>query len=82
MAEFSTSMPIADYQQAVWRLAEWEVSEKYTPEQLALALSMVADIFWYSEAKVLHDTKRAARAVSRETKPRRRPWEYERRAVF
>lgn len=66
MPEFSTSTPISDYSQAVWRLATFEVSQKHTFEQLALAVSIVADIFWYSEAKVRHDVQRAVRSVSRE----------------
>ncbi len=59
-------MPIAEYRQAVWRLTEFEVSGKYTADQLALAVSIVADVFWYSEAKVRHDMQRAVRSISRD----------------
>ncbi len=82
MPEFTTSEPIVDYRQAVWRLATFELLQKHTPEQLALAVSIVADIFWFSEAKVRHDMQRAIRSVSLEPKPRRRPWGHERRAVY
>lgn len=66
MPEFSTSMPITEYRQAVWQLAKFQVSHKHTHEQLALAVSIVADIYWYSEAKVRHDVDRAVRSVSAE----------------
>lgn len=82
MPEFSTSTPISDYSQAVWRLATFELLKKYTPDQLDLAVSIVADIFWFSEAKVRHDMQRAIRSVSLEPKPRKRPWGHERRAVW
>lgn len=81
MPDFVTSTPISDYQQAVWRLATFECLQKYSPEQIALAVSIVADIFWYSEAKVRLDVARAVKSVSREPKARRRPCGSERRWV-
>jgi hypothetical protein len=82
MTEFSTSSPISTYEQAVWQLAKFELVQKHTPDQLALAVSIVADVFWFSEAKVRHDVQRAIRRVSAEPKPRKRPYGYERRAVI
>lgn len=80
--EYTTSMPISDYDAAVRRLIKCKISEKFSDEQLALAVTIVADIFWFSEAKVRHDMGRGVRAICQEPKPRRRPWGYERREVW
>jgi hypothetical protein len=70
MAEFSTRAPLATYEQAIWRLAQFEVSARYTSVQLELAVQIVADMFWLSDAKILHDVKKAARSVQIAPRPR------------
>lgn len=56
--------PLATYEKAVWRLAQYDLGEGYTPDQLDLAVQIVADVFWLSDAKVRHDLKKAVRSIA------------------
>ncbi|WP_143515573.1 hypothetical protein [Pseudooceanicola marinus] len=47
--------PIHEYDQALWRLVQFVVSERYSRIELSLAIQIVADIYWVSEAKVVSD---------------------------
>ncbi len=61
--------PIRSYEQALWRLTQAEVSERYTGAQLDLAVELVADVFWVSDKKVRHDLEKRVRGVVRDTLP-------------
>lgn len=66
-------LPIRDYGRALWRLTQWSVSERYTQAQLDLAVQVVADVFWLSDEKVMHDLRKKVASVSRAPAlPRRR----------
>lgn len=56
--------PLSTYEQAVWRLAQYEVGQANTLGQMDLAIQIVADLFWLSEAKVRSDAQKAARSVA------------------
>lgn len=64
MPEFSTRTPLSTYEQAIWRLAQWEASERYAPDQMELAVQVVSDVFWLSDAKVRFDMKKAVRSLA------------------
>ena len=55
--------PVADYERAIWRLVEKQVSENHSEAELAIAVELVADIYWVSDAKVRHDIQRGARSL-------------------
>lgn len=61
--ELSTRSPLATYEQAVWRLVRMETENGHAPEQIELAVQIVADVFWLSDAKVAYDVKKAARSL-------------------
>jgi len=61
--ELSTRSPLATYEQAVWRLVQMETENGHSPEQIELAVQIVADVFWLSDAKVAYDVKKAARSL-------------------
>ena len=46
--------PLRNYEQALWRLIEWQVSERVPEGQIDLAIQIVADVFWLSDAALLH----------------------------
>jgi hypothetical protein len=60
----ATREPLATYEQAVWRLAQYEVGQANTLGQMDLAIQIVADVFWFSQAKVRNDMEKAARSVA------------------
>lgn len=68
----ATREPLATYEQAINRLSFFEVAQGHTPEQLNLAVQIVADMFWFSDAKVRHDMQKATRALDVAVAPRRR----------
>lgn len=57
-------LPVSTYDQAIWTLVKWDVAEAHLPDQLNLAVMMVADVFWVSEAKVRNDLNRYRRSVA------------------
>lgn len=69
----ATRDPIATYEQAIRRLVRFLVAEKCTPEQLDLAVQIVADIWWLSDEKVRHDMQKSSRELYQDApKPIRR----------
>ncbi len=64
--------PIETYEQAVLRLVSYRVSERHTEEALKLALQIVADLFWVSDAKVGHDVRREEKKLPLVPAPRPR----------
>lgn len=58
-----TRNPIQTYEQAVFRLVQFRVEERFCDEQLLLAREMIEDIYWVSSAKVLHDVERETRKL-------------------
>lgn len=47
---------IADYEQAVWRLVTaYEASGRRVTDDLALAVEIVADIYWCRDSRVWRD---------------------------
>ena len=72
MAEFSDRQPLATYEQAVWRLAQFEVASGHTADQITLAVQIVADTFWFSDDKVRYDMRKACRSIGHGLPPPRR----------
>lgn len=65
----ASRLPLATYEQGIWRLAKWHTTEGYTSEQLDLAVQVVADVFWLSDAKVRHDMQKAVRSLDHAVAP-------------
>ncbi|ARC90672.1 hypothetical protein [Rhodovulum sp. MB263] len=52
--------PLQTYEQAIWRLVQSVVSEKFDAAQIDLAVDIVADVFWVTDKKVLEDVAKAS----------------------
>ncbi|MBK5923481.1 hypothetical protein CCR90_06730 [Rhodovulum sulfidophilum] len=52
--------PLQTYEQAIWRLVQSVVSERFDAAQIDLAVDIVADIFWVADKKVLEDVAKAS----------------------
>ncbi|WP_029375346.1 hypothetical protein [Oceanicola sp. S124] len=66
--------PLETYDQALWRLVQYVVSERYSRPELTLAIQLVADIYWVSEAKVVSDmNKRSSGLGVHYSKAEKRP---------
>ncbi len=62
---------MSTYEQALWRLVQWQVSERYAYAEFDLAVQIVADVFWLSDAKVRADVEKQVRALCAPAPPRR-----------
>lgn len=73
MIQTAMRNPLATYEQAVWRLVQMEAAGS-TADKLELAVQIVADVFWLSDEKVVHDMKKASRNLGAmpAARPRRR----------
>ncbi|MCE8419251.1 hypothetical protein LZ190_11115 [Rhodovulum sulfidophilum] len=52
--------PLQTYEQAIWRLVQFVVSERFGAAEIDLAVDIVADIFWVEDKKVLADVAKAS----------------------
>ncbi|MBK5925661.1 hypothetical protein CCR90_18230 [Rhodovulum sulfidophilum] len=52
--------PLQTYEQAIWRLVQAVVSERFDAAQIDLSVDIVADIFWVADKKVLEDVAKAS----------------------
>lgn len=64
-----TRNPLVTYEQALWRLVQWDVGGKHTAEQLSLAVQIVSDVFWLSDDKVRHDVLKKRRTLGAMPRP-------------
>ncbi|MBY5970810.1 hypothetical protein KUV28_00560 [Ferrimonas balearica] len=51
------------YENAIWRIVQYVVQETHGEAEIRLAVQIVADIYWCSDAKVEHDVNNAARGL-------------------
>lgn len=63
--------PLRTYEQSLWRLVQWSVSGLHAADKIDLAIQVVADVFWLSDAKVRHDVEKRVRALNAPARSRR-----------
>lgn len=56
-------LPVSSYDEAVRRLVEIRLDESIHDDGYAVAVQLVADIFWHTETRVLRDVIVASREI-------------------
>lgn len=65
-------LPVSSYEEAVQRLTYIRLDEDVTDAAYFLAVSIIADIFWVNDQKVIRDVTISARQIELASTPARR----------